>query len=47
MLARTGVEEDHEVQVFLNADAESLIRKPVLDNLVGLGTGKFSEYFNI
>ena len=47
MLARTAVEEGHEVQVFLNADAVSLIRKPVLDSLVGLGTGKLSEHFNI
>ena len=47
MLARTAVEEGHEVQVFLNADAVSLIRKPVLDSLVGLGTGKLSEHFDI
>ena len=47
MLARTAVEEGHEVQVFLNADAVSLIRKPVLENLVGLGTGKLKEHFDI
>ena len=47
MLARTAVEEGHEVLVFLNADAVSLIRKPVLDSLVGLGTGKLSEHFDI
>ena len=47
MLARTAVEEGHEVQVFLNADAVSLIRKTVLESLVGLGTGKLSEHFNI
>ena len=47
MLARTAVEEGHEVQVFLNADAVSLVRKPVLDNLVGLGTGKLKEHFDI
>ena len=47
MLARTAVEEGHEVTVFLNADAVSLIRKPVLESLVGLGTGKLSEHFNI
>ena len=32
---------------FLNTDAVSLIRKPVLDSLVGLGTGKLSEHFDI
>ena len=29
MLARTAVEEGHEVQVFLNADAVGLISKPI------------------
>ncbi len=47
MLARTAVEEGHEVIVFLNADAVSLIRPPVLDNLVGLGTGVLKEHFNV
>ena len=47
MLARTAVEEGHEVTVFLNADAVSLMRTPVLDNLVGLGTGKLKEHFDI
>ena len=52
MLARTAVEEGHEVTVFLNADAVSLMRNfrrniPVLDNLVGLGTGKLKEHFDI
>ena len=47
MLARTAVEEGHEVIVFLNADAVSLIRPPVLDNLIGLGTGSLKEHFNV
>ena len=47
MLARTAVEEGHEVSVFLNADAVSLIRQPVLENLVGLGTGSLSEHFKV
>ncbi len=47
MLARTAVEEGHEVIVFLNADAVSLVRRPVLDNLVGLGTGKLKEHFDV
>ena len=47
MLARTAVEEGHDVTVFLNADAVSLMRAPVLDNLVGLGTGKLKEHFDI
>ena len=47
MLARTAVEEGHEVSIFLNADAVSLVRQPVLDNLVGLGTGSLKEHFNV
>ena len=47
MLARTAVEEGHEVSVFLNADAVSLVRQPVLDNLVGLGTGSLKEHFKV
>tara|TARA_B100000900_G_C20183180_1_gene554770 strand:- start:82 stop:444 length:363 start_codon:yes stop_codon:yes gene_type:complete len=47
MMARTAVEEGHEVIVFLNADAVSLMRKAVLDNLVGLGTGNLREHFEI
>ena len=41
------VDEGHEVSVFLIADAVSLMRTPVLDNLVGLGTGKLKEHFDI
>jgi len=47
MLARTAIEEGHEVSIFLNADAVSLVRQPVLDNLVGLGTGSLKEHFNV
>ena len=47
MLAWTDVEEGYEVQVFLYAEAVNLIKKPVLDSLVGLGTGKLSEHFDI
>ena len=45
MLVRTAVEESHEVTIFLNADAVNLMRTPVLENLVGLGTGKLKEHF--
>ena len=41
------MEESHEVTVYLNAHAVSLIRKPVLDSFVGLGTGKLSKNFTI
>jgi uncharacterized protein len=46
MVAKCAVEEGHSVSLFLAADAVQLIRDSVLDNLVGLGTGKLRELFD-
>lgn len=46
LIARTALEENHEVNLFLAGDAVQLIRDAVLDNLVGLGTGKLREHFD-
>ena len=46
LVARTAVEEGHDVAVFLAADAVQLLRPAVLDNLVGLGTGSLRESFD-
>jgi uncharacterized protein len=46
LVARAGLEEGHEVSVFLAADAVQLLRAAVLDNLVGLGTGSLRESFD-
>lgn len=45
LVARTAVEQGHSVSVFLAGDAVQLIRDGVLDNLVGLGTGKLREHY--
>lgn len=46
LVAKTAVEEGHTVSLFLAGDAVQLIRKDVLDNLAGLGTGKLREHFD-
>ena len=46
LIAKTAAEEGHEVDIFLAGDAVQLIRDSVLDNLVGLGTGKIREHYD-
>ena len=46
LVAKTAVEEGHDVNIFLAGDAVQLIRDSVLDNLVGLGTGKLREHYD-
>jgi predicted peroxiredoxin len=47
LVARAGIDEGHEVGVFLAGDAVQLIRDAVLDSLVGLGTGSLRESFDV
>jgi predicted peroxiredoxin len=46
LVAKTAVDEGHTVSLFLAGDAVQLIRKDVLDNLAGLGTGKLREHYD-
>jgi predicted peroxiredoxin len=46
LVARSAVEEGHEVSIFLAGDAVQLIRDAVLDSLTGLGTGSLRESFD-
>lgn len=46
LVAKTAMEEGHSVSVFLAGDAVQLMREAVLDNLVGLGTGKLREHYD-
>ena len=46
LVARTAIEEGHQVTVFLAGDAVTLMRDGLLDNLAGLGTGKFREHYD-
>jgi len=46
LVAKTAIDEGHTVSIFLAGDAVQLIRDAVLDNLVGLGTGKLRELYD-
>jgi uncharacterized protein len=46
LVGRAAVEAGHDVTIFLAGDAVQLLREPVLDNLVGLGTGSLRESYD-
>jgi predicted peroxiredoxin len=46
LVAKSAVEEGHEVSLFLAGDAVQLLRDAVLDNLAGLGTGRLRESYD-
>jgi predicted peroxiredoxin len=46
LVARTALDEGHEVSLFLAGDAVQLARDAVLDSLSGLGTGSLREHFD-
>jgi uncharacterized protein len=43
LVARAAADAGHDVSLFLAGDAVQLLREPVLDSLVGLGTGSLRE----
>lgn len=43
LVGRAAAEAGHDVSLFLAGDAVQLLREPVLDSLVGLGTGSLRE----
>lgn len=47
LMAKTALEANHEVALFLAGDAVQLLRDVVLDNLAGLGTGKLREHYDV
>ncbi len=47
LVGKAAVEEGHEVALFLAGDAVQLLREPVLDALVGLGTGSLRESYDV
>lgn len=47
LVARTAVEDGHEVTLFLAGDAVQIMRNGALDNLNGLGTGKIKEHYEV
>jgi uncharacterized protein len=45
LVGRSALEEGHDVDFFLAGDGVQLLREPVLDGLVGLGTGSLRESY--
>jgi uncharacterized protein len=45
LVAKTALEEGHEVTLFLAGDGVKLLQDSVLNNLVGVGTGKLREHY--
>ena len=46
LVAKAAVDEGHDVTMFLAGDGVQLLRDPVLDALVGLGTGSLRESYD-
>ncbi len=46
LVGRAAVDDGHDVTLFLAGDAVQLLREPVLDSLVGLGTGSLRESYD-
>jgi uncharacterized protein len=46
LVAKVAIEDGHSVSLFLAGDAAQLLRDAVLDNLVGLGTGKLRDLYD-
>jgi len=46
LVASAGIDEGHDVSIFLAGDGVQLIRDAVLDSLAGLGTGSLRENFD-
>lgn len=45
-VARAGLQQGHQVTVFLAGDAVQLMRDEVLDQLAGLGTGSLRQLYD-
>jgi predicted peroxiredoxin len=46
LVAKTALEEGHEVSLFLAGDGVQLLRDAVLDSLTGLGTGSLRDSYD-
>jgi predicted peroxiredoxin len=46
LVAKTALEEGHQVSLFLAADGVQLLRDAVLDTLTGLGTGSLRDSYD-
>ena len=47
LVAKTALEEGHQVNFFLAGDAVLLLKDEILNSVTGLGTGKLSDHFKV
>jgi predicted peroxiredoxin len=47
LVAKTAVEDGHQVTLFLAGDAVQIMREGVLENLNGLGTGSVKAHYEV
>ncbi len=47
LVARTAIEDGHSVTLFLAGDGVRLLQDSVLNNLMGVGTGKLREHYEV
>jgi uncharacterized protein len=47
LVAKTALEEGHQVNLFLAGDAVLLLKDEILNSVTGLGTGKLSDHFKV
>lgn len=47
LVAKTAVEEGHQVTLFLAGDAVQVMRAGVMENLSGLGTGSLQSHYEV
>lgn len=47
LVAKAAVEEGHTVSLFLAGDAATLLKDENLRSVVGVGTGKLEDHFNV
>ncbi|MFM9022050.1 MAG: DsrE family protein, partial [Sediminibacterium sp.] len=47
LVAKTALEDGHQVNLFLAGDAVLLLKDDVLNAITGLGTGKLSDHYKV
>ncbi|MFY7996003.1 MAG: DsrE family protein, partial [Sediminibacterium sp.] len=47
LVAKSALEEGHQVNLFLAGDAVLLLKDEVLNAVTGLGTGKLSDHYKV
>lgn len=47
LVAKTALEEGHQVTLFLAGDAVLLLKDDIMNSITGLGTGKLSDHYKV